>query len=68
MFSVIHHIRNAPLYNIILILDTIVTQKQHIKQEKYWIQQCRHLATMTCVTDAWLAKLLGIRRRLETCK
>ncbi len=35
----------APVYKIIIIFDTVVTQKWHFKHEKWLIHQCRHLAT-----------------------
>ena len=43
----------APLYNIIIIFDTILRQKRDYKHEKEWIQQRCHLSSL-----AWTANAL----------
>ena len=35
----------APLYNIIIIVDTVFRQKRNFKHEKQLCQQYRHIAT-----------------------
>ena len=51
--SILRHCK-CYFYNIILLFDTVVTRKQTFKYKKYWIQQCRHLATLACITKAWM--------------
>ena len=40
-----------PFYNIIIIFDTVVTQKRNIEHEKQWFQQGCHICNF-----AWTVK------------
>ena len=42
----------APLYNIIIIVHTILSQKQNFKREKQLSQQYHHIASLACTTKA----------------
>ena len=42
----------APLYNIIIIYDTILRQKRNLKHEKNWIQQCCHISSLAWTANA----------------
>ena len=44
----------APLYNIIIIVDTVRRQKLNFKHEKQLSEQYRHIATLSCTTKACL--------------
>ena len=42
----------TPLYNIIIIVDTVLRQKRNFKHGKQLSQQYRHIATLACMTKA----------------
>ena len=42
----------APLYNIIIIVDTVFRQKRNFKHEKQLCQQYRHIDTLACMIKA----------------
>ena len=43
----------APLYYIIIIVDTVLRQKQNFEHERQLSQQYLHIATLACMTNVW---------------
>ena len=42
----------SPLYNIIIIVDTVFRQRRNVKHEKQLCQQYRHIDTLACMIKA----------------